>query len=128
VLYDWFLLLASKEPLAPAVRHGDDQWLDILNWTVWAMINAEELGINSKNVDAKLKSTDPKIQRLLGVTGGMGKNLGLDSRWVYNIIKQVGNYEESFERNVGKNSPLGLDRGLNRLWTKSGALYAPPIR
>ncbi len=118
----------SKEPLGPAVRQGDDQWFDIVSWSIYAMINAEELGVSSKNVNKMLKSTNPKIQRLLGVTAGLGKSLGLNNRWAYNIIKHVGNYGESFERNVGENTPLGLDRGINQLWSKGGILYAPPIR
>ncbi len=120
--------IISKEPLAPVVRHGDDQWFDVVNWAVMAMIEAEESGITSKNVDEMLKSTDPNIQRLLGVTPGMGKALGLDEKWAYNIIKLVGNYGEIFERNVGKNTPLKLERGLNELWTKGGLMYAMPIR
>ncbi len=118
----------SKEPLAPAVRQGDDQWFDILRWTVYAMIEAEERGITSKNVDDMLKSEDPNIQRLLGVKDGNGKALGLDEKWAYNIIKAVGNYGEAFDRNVGKDSPLKLERGLNDLWTKGGLMYAPPLR
>ena len=120
--------IISKEPLAPVVRHGDDQWFDIVNWAVMAMIEAEESGITSKNVDEMLKSTDPNIQRLLGVTPGMGKALGIDEKWAYNVIKLVGNYGEIFERNVGKNTPLKLERGLNELWTKGGIMYALPIR
>ncbi len=120
--------IISKEPLAPVVRHGDDQWYDIVNWTVMALIEAEELGINSKNVDEMLKSTNPQIQRILGVTPGMGKALGLDEKWAYNIIKQVGNYGEIYERNVGPNTPLGLPRGLNDLWTRGGIMYAAPLR
>jgi general L-amino acid transport system substrate-binding protein len=120
--------IISKEPLAPVVRHGDDQWYDIVNFAVMALINAEELGITSKNVDAMLKSKDPKVQRFLGTTGGMGNALGLDNNWAYNIIKQVGNYGEIFERNVGVNTKLGLDRGLNGLWTKGGLMYAAPFR
>lgn len=114
---DYVLLpeIISKEPLAPVVRHGDDQWFDIVNWTVMALIQAEELGITSKNVDEKLKSKDPRVKRFLGVTPGLGKALGLDDKWAYNIIKQVGNYGEIFERNVGPNTPLKLDRGLNAL-------------
>jgi general L-amino acid transport system substrate-binding protein len=127
---DYIILpeIISKEPLAPVVRHGDDQWYDIVNWTVMAMIEAEELGINSQNVDEMLKSTDPNVQRFLGVSPGMGKALGLDEKWAYNIIKQVGNYGESFERNVGKSTPLKLDRGLNNLWVKGGLMYALPFR
>ena len=120
--------IISKEPLAPAVRHGDDQWYDIVNFSVLAMINAEELGITSKNVDEMLKSSDPKIQRFLGVSPGNGKALGLDEKFAYNIIKQVGNYGEVFERNVGENTPLKLERGLNALWTDGGLMYSPPFK
>ena len=120
--------IISKEPLAPAVRHGDDQWKDIVNYAVLALINAEELGINSKNVDEMLKSTNPKIQRFLGVTPGNGQALGLDEKFAYNIIKQVGNYGEIFERNVGVNTPLGIERGLNALWTNGGLMYSPPFK
>ena len=127
---DYVLLpeIISKEPLAPVVRHGDDQWYDIVNWTVMALIQAEEFGITSKNVDKMLKSKDPQIQRFLGVTPGMGKALGLDEKWAYNIVKQVGNYGEIFERNVGVNTKLGLQRGLNALWLKGGLMYAAPLR
>jgi general L-amino acid transport system substrate-binding protein len=120
--------IISKEPLAPAVRHGDDQWYDIVNWTVMALIEAEELGITSKNVDDMLKSTDPQIQRFLGVSPGFGKALGLDEKWAYNIIKQVGNYAEIFDRNVGPKTPLKIERGLNDLWTRGGLMYAIPFR
>jgi len=120
--------IISKEPLAPVVRHGDDQWYDIVNWTVMALVEAEELGITSKNVDQMLKSKKPQVQRFLGVTGTLGKDLGLDNKWAYNIIKQVGNYGEIFERNVGVNTPLGLKRGLNDLWTRGGLMYAAPFR
>jgi general L-amino acid transport system substrate-binding protein len=120
--------IISKEPLAPAVRHGDNQFADIVRWTQYAMIEAEEYGINSKNVDEMLKSDNPSIKRILGVTPGMGKALGVDEAWVVNIIKQVGNYGESFERNVGSGSPLKIDRGLNKLWSQGGLQYAPPIR
>ncbi|HWG79436.1 MAG TPA: amino acid ABC transporter substrate-binding protein, partial [Stellaceae bacterium] len=98
--------IISKEPLAPAVRHGDDEWFDIVKWTVFAMIGAEEKGITSANVDEALKSDDPDVKRMLGVTPGIGKALHLDEKWAYNIIKQVGNYGEVFERNVGSNTPL----------------------
>jgi len=127
---DYVLLpeIISKEPLAPVVRHGDDQWYDIVNWTVMALIQAEEFGINAANVDKMLRSDNPEIQRFLGVTPGMGKALGLDEKWVYNIIKQVGNYGEIFARNVGPNTQLGLERGLNALWTKGGIMYAAPFR
>jgi general L-amino acid transport system substrate-binding protein len=120
--------IISKEPLAPAVRHGDNQWKDIVNYSVLAMINAEELGITSKNVDEMLKSKDPKVMRFLGVTEGNGKALGLDEKFAYNIIKQVGNYGEVFERNVGVNTPLGIERGLNALWTQGGLMYSPPFK
>jgi general L-amino acid transport system substrate-binding protein len=120
--------IISKEPLAPVVRQGDDQWYDVVTWTVMALIQAEEFGITSKNVDDMLNSTDPEIQRFLGVTPGMGKALGLDEKWTYNIIKQVGNYGEIFDRNVGPQTPLGLPRGLNDLWTRGGLMYAYPFR
>jgi general L-amino acid transport system substrate-binding protein len=120
--------IISKEPLAPAFRHGDNQFGDIVRWSQFAMLEAEEYGITSKNVDDMLKSDNPTIKRLLGVTPGMGKALGVDEKWVYNIVKQVGNYGESFERNVGMETPLKIERGLNRLWTKGGLQYAPPIR
>jgi len=118
----------SKEPLAPAVRHGDDEWFDIVKWSVYAAIEAEEDGITSKNVDDKLKTDDPNIKRILGVTPGMGKAIGLDEKWAYNIVKQVGNYGEVFDRNVGKDSPLKLERGLNDLWTRGGLMYSMPVR
>ena len=120
--------IISKEPLAPAVRHGDDQWRDIVDFSVLAMIQAEEYGITSQNVDEMLKSQNPGIQRFLGVIPGNGAALGLDEKWAYNIVKQVGNYGEVFERNVGKNTPLGLERGLNALWTNGGLMYSPPFK
>ena len=120
--------IISKEPLAPAVRHGDNQFADIVRWSQYAMIEAEEYDITSKNVDEMLKSENPSIKRILGVTPGMGKALGVDEKWVYNIIKQVGNYGESFERNVGKDTPLKIERGLNALWSKGGLQYAQPVR
>ncbi len=110
------------------MRHGDDQWFDVVRWTLMAMIEAEELGVSQANVDQMLSSTSPEIQRLLGVTGGFGKALGVDDKWVYNIVKQVGNYSDSFERNVGKGSPLKLERGPNDLWTRGGLMYAIPFR
>jgi general L-amino acid transport system substrate-binding protein len=127
---DYIILpeIISKEPLAPVVRHGDDQWYDIVNWTVNALLEAEELGITSKNLDEMLKSTDPQIQRFLGVSPGYGKALGLDEKWAYNIIKQVGNYGEVFDRNVGPKTPLKLERGLNALWSKGGLMYPYPFR
>jgi len=120
--------IISKEPLAPAVRHGDDEFFDIVKWTVHALIEAEESGVTQANVDQMLKSDNPNVKRLLGVTAGMGKNLGLDEQWAYRIVKQVGNYGEVFERNVGANTPLKLQRGLNALWTKGGLMYSPPFR
>ncbi|MBS0518994.1 MAG: amino acid ABC transporter substrate-binding protein, partial [Proteobacteria bacterium] len=120
--------IISKEPLGPAVRHGDQQFADIVRWSLFAMIDSEENGITSKNVDEMLKSENPTIKRILGVTPGIGKALGVDEKWVYNIVKQVGNYGESFERNVGMGSPLKIARGLNALWSKGGIQYAPPIR
>jgi general L-amino acid transport system substrate-binding protein len=127
---DYMILpeIISKEPLGPMVRQGDDQWFDIAKWTLNALLEAEEFGVTSSNVDQMLKSDNPSIKRILGVTEGMGKALGLDEKWAYNIVKQVGNYGESFERNVGQGSPLKLDRGLNALWTKGGLMYGLPIR
>ncbi len=118
----------SKEPLAPVVRHGDDEWNDIVRWVVYALIEAEEKGVTSKNVDDMLKSDDPNIKRMLGVTPGMGKALGLDEKWAYNEIKLVGNYGEIFDRNLGKDTELKFERGLNDLWTRGGLMYAMPIR
>ena len=115
----------SKEPLGPAVRHGDDRWFDIVKWTLFATIEAEEMGLTSKNIDQQAGSKDPAVQRFVGATGDFGKMMGLDNRWAFNIIKQVGNYGESFESNL---KPLGFERGLNQLWNKGGILYAPPIR
>ena len=120
--------IISKEPLGPAVRHGDDQWFDIVKWVHFAMVNAEELGVSSKNVDEALKSNQPEIRRLVGTEGAYGEQLGLTKDWVVRIVKQVGNYGESFDRNVGTGSKLGISRGLNRLWTKGGIQYAPPFR
>ena len=118
----------SKEPLAAAVRHGDDKFFDIVKWTVFALISAEELGITSKNVDQLIKSSNPDILRFLGKVPGNGKALGLDEKWAYNIVKQVGNYGESFEKHVGKKTALRLDRGLNALWTDGGLMYSPPLK
>ena len=129
--FDDFLILPeviSKEPLGPVVRHGDNQFADIVRWSLYAMIEAEEYGISSTTVDEMMKSDNPTIKRILGTTPGMGKSLGVDEKWVYNIIKQVGNYGESFDRNVGMGSALKIERGLNRLWTQGGLQYAPPIR
>ncbi len=120
--------IISREPLAPAVRHGDSQWYDIVNFATMAMIEAEYLGITSKNVDKMMSSKDPKVQRFLGVSPGNGKALGLDEKWAYNIVKQVGNYGEVFERNVGMSTPLKIERGLNALWTNGGLMYTPPFK
>jgi len=118
----------SKEPLGPSVRHGDDQWFDIVKWTLYAMLNAEELGITQKNIDEMTKSTNPDVKRFVGTEGNYGEQLGLAKDWAVKIVKEVGNYGESFDRNVGEGSPLKIARGLNRLWTKGGIQYAPPIR
>jgi general L-amino acid transport system substrate-binding protein len=121
--------IISKEPLGPLVRHGDNRWGDVIRWTLNAMLIAEEFGVTQANVDEqKASSQNPEVRRLLGVEGEMGKMTGLSNDWGYNIIKQVGNYGESFERNVGLKTPLGLARGLNELWSKGGLQYAPPIR
>jgi general L-amino acid transport system substrate-binding protein len=115
----------SKEPLGPVVRHGDDRWFDVVKWTLFATIEAEEMGLTSKNIDQQAGSKDPAVQRFVGATGDIGKMLGLDGRWAFNIVKQVGNYGESFDAHL---KPLGFERGLNQLWNKGGILYAPPIR
>jgi len=120
--------IISKEPLGPVVRHGDDQWFDIVKWVLFAMINGEELGITQKNIDSMMKSTNPAIRRFVGTEGNYGEQLGLTKDWAVRIIKSVGNYGEVFDRNVGKDSPLKIARGLNRLWNKGGIQYAPPIR
>ncbi len=120
--------IISKEPLGPFVRHGDDQWFDIVKWTLFAMLNAEELNVTKANVDEQMKSDNPEIKRLLGVEDNFGERLGLTKDWVYRIVKLVGNYGEVFDRNVGQGSPLRIARGLNALWTKGGIQYAPPIR
>ncbi len=120
--------IISKEPLAPAVRHGDDKWFDIVKWTIYATMEAEEKGVTSANVDEAKNSSDPTVLRLVGATPGMGANLGLDEAWAYNIIKQVGNYGEIYERNVGMDSKLELPRGLNAEWTKGGLMYSPAFR
>ena len=117
--------LISKEPLGPAVRHGDDRWFDIVKWSLFAMVEAEELGLTSKNIDEQAKSANPTIQRFVGASGDIGKMMSLDNRWAYNIVRQVGNYGESYDANL---KPLGFERGLNRLWSQGGLLYVPPIR
>lgn len=119
----------SKEPLGPSVRQGDEDWFNLVKWSLFAMLNAEGLGITSENVDDMRKNSDkPAVQRLLGKTGEFGKMLGVSNDWAYNIIKEVGNYAEIFERNVGQGSELEIERGLNALWSDGGIQYAPPIR
>jgi len=118
----------SKEPLGAVVRHGDNQWGDIVSWTLYAMVNAEELGVDSKNVQAMLEDPNPEIRRLLGKEGNFGEAMGLSNEWAYHVISQVGNYAEMYERNVGMGSPLAIPRGINALWSKGGIVYAPPIR
>lgn len=119
----------SKEPLGPAVRRGDDEWFSIVKWSLYAQLEAEEAGVTSKNIDEqKSSSQNPTVQRLLGVQGEMGKQLGLDNAWAYNIVKQVGNYGEMFERDVGAQSRLKLPRGLNALWNAGGIMYGIPVR
>jgi general L-amino acid transport system substrate-binding protein len=121
--------IISKEPLGPAVRQGDDEFFNVVKWVVYALVEAEELGVTSENVDELRETSDnPAIRRLLGTTPGMGENLGLSEDWAYEAIKQVGNYGEIFERNVGVDTPLGLDRGVNDLWTRGGLMYAMPVR
>ena len=120
--------IISKEPLAPFVRHGDDQWFDVGRWTHFAMINAEEFNITKANVDEQLKSDNPEIKRLLGTESNYGEQFGLTKDWAYRIIKHVGNYGEVFDRNLGAGSQLKITRGLNALWTKGGIQYGPPVR
>lgn len=120
--------IISKEPLGPVVRQGDDAWFNIIKWSYNAMVEAEELGVTSQNVDKMKTSDSPAIKRLLGTEGNMGANLGLSADFAYNIIKQVGNYGEIFERNIGMNTPLKMKRGLNDLWTRGGLQYSPPFR
>jgi general L-amino acid transport system substrate-binding protein len=119
----------SKEPLGPVVRHGDNKWGDVVKWSLYAMIEAEEMGLSSGNVDSEKANTgDPGKRRLLGVEGDLGQNLGLPGSWAYNIISQVGNYGESFARNLGPDTPLNIERGLNALWKDGGLQYAMPAR
>ena len=127
---DWQILpeMISKEPLGPVVGRNDLEWFTIAKWTLMALIEAEEMGITSQNIDQMKESQDPGIQRLLGVSGDLGEKLGLDVEWAYRVIKRVGNYGEIFERNVGPDTPLGMERGANRLWSKGGQMYAMPVR
>ncbi len=120
--------IISKEPLASSVRKGDSQWATIVRWVHFAMVDAEEAGVTSKNVDEMMKSPNPEVKRMLGVEGKFGEGLGIPNDWAVNIIREVGNYGEVFDRNVGAGSALKLPRGLNNLWTKGGLQYAPPIR
>jgi len=120
--------IISKEPLGPVVRQGDDKWLTIVKWTHYAMLNAEELGVTSKNVDEMKGSQNPDIKRLLGTEGAYGEPMGIGNDWAYNVIKLVGNYGEIFDRNIGPDTPLGISRGLNALWTKGGLQYGMPVR
>ena len=120
--------IISKEPLGPMVRQGDTQWFNIVKWVLFAMIDSEELGITQKNVDDMTKSDKPDVKRVLGTDGNFGEQLGLTKDWVVRIVKAVGNYGESFDRNVGAGSKLQISRGLNQLWNKGGIQYAPPIR
>jgi general L-amino acid transport system substrate-binding protein len=120
--------IISKEPLGPVVRQGDDGWFNIARWTLFAMIGAEELGVTSKNAAEMKGSKNQEVLRLLGVEGGFGSKLGLADDWAFQIVSQVGNYGEVFARNVGPATPLGIDRGINRLWTDGGLMYSPPVR
>ena len=117
--------IISKEPLGPSVRKGDDKFFDIVKWTQYALLTAEEDGVTSKNVDSFASSTNPDIRRLLGIEGDLGKSLGVDNKWAYNAVKQVGNFGEIWDRNI---TVLGVPRGINNLWTKGGLMYAPPMR
>jgi general L-amino acid transport system substrate-binding protein len=118
----------SKEPLAPTVRHGDEQWADVVRWSVNTLIEAEEMGITSKNVDQMTGSTDPAVKRFLGATPGIGAAIGLTDKWSYNIVKTLGNYAEIYDRHLGPSTPIGLPRGVNALWNKGGLMYTPPFR
>lgn len=120
--------IISKEPLGPAVRQGDDKWFNIVRWTLFTLVEAEELGIKKDNAEAGLTSANPAIKRFLGAEGDSGQQLGLDPRWAYNVVSTVGNYGEIFERNLGQSSELKIDRGINALWNAGGLMYAPPVR
>jgi general L-amino acid transport system substrate-binding protein len=118
----------SKEPIAPVVRFGDDQWLEVVNWVFHAPVEAEELGIDSKNAARLAQGADPSLRRFLGLEAGISDGFGLDAQWPYHVISTIGNYGEIFDRNLGPNTPLGMDRGLNKLWTDGGLMYSPPFR
>jgi len=120
--------IISKEPLGPVVRQGDDQWFNVVKWTYYALLNAEELGVNQGNVEEMMDSGNPEIRRLVGAEGGFGEAIGLSNDWAVNIVKSVGNYGEIFDRNVGPDTPLGIERGVNALWTEGGIQYGMPIR
>jgi general L-amino acid transport system substrate-binding protein len=120
--------IISKEPLGPVVRQGDDQWFNLVKWTIFALIDAEEMGISSANVEEMRSSDNPDTRRLLGLEGDLGRKLGLDNDWAVRLIASIGNYGEMFDRNVGKGSPLNIARGVNRLWNMGGIQYAPPVR
>lgn len=120
--------IISKEPLGPAVRQGDDQWFNIVKWSLFAMLNAEELGVSQENVDEQRESEDPDVMRLLGKDGNFGEAMGIEADWAYQIVKQVGNYADMYDRNVGAGSEFNIARGLNGLWNDGGIQYAPPIR
>jgi general L-amino acid transport system substrate-binding protein len=118
----------SKEPIAAVVRSGDDQWLEVVNWVFRAPVQAEELGIDQRSAKDSLGSTDPTVRRFFGLEPGVTNGFGLDPRWTYNVIAAVGNYADIFDRNLGVHTPLGLERGMNRLWTNGGLMYSPPFR
>jgi general L-amino acid transport system substrate-binding protein len=120
--------LISKEPLSPVIRQGDQQWFNVVKWTHFAMINAEEMGVSSRTIDDALKSSKPDVKRLVGTDGNYGEQIGLTKDWVVRVVKLVGNYGEVYDRNVGTRTPLGIPRGMNQLWTAGGIMYAPPIR
>ena len=120
--------IISREPLGPVVRQGDDQWFNVVKWSLFAMVNAEEMGLSSDNIDSFKTSRNPAIRRFLGLEGPRGKGMDLNSDWAWQVVRQVGNYGEVFERNVGMASPLQIKRGLNALWSEGGIQYAPPIR
>lgn len=126
--YVLFPEVISREPLGPVVRDDDAQWFDIVQWVTFATVAAEGKGVTAANVSSMKTSSDPEVRRLLGVEGSLGKDLGIDNAWAYRIIEQVGNYGEIYERNLGKDTPIGLDRGSNALWMDGGLMYAPPLR
>ena len=120
--------MISKEPLGPVVRDDDLQWISVVKWTYFAMVNAEELGVSSKTINQALKSQKPEVMRLVGTSGDFGEEIGLTNAWAANIVRFVGNYGEVFERNLGSKTQLAIPRGLNQLWNAGGIQYAPPIR